>query len=515
MSVLVVRPSSTVVQGGSTSPSSAATVVTNLSDQSDLTFVTNTAVAVNRWDFGLTAPTIPADEYVARIGSSIRWKGNASGNYRIGCTTYRSTDTRPTTGALSYIYPNNSGAFASTEIGTSYVNWSVTDAATLRFQWYDGRNNPTFSTTQHAEAFASIYTIKRATTTCSTTSSTVSKPTFSCSTVGTIDWEYTATGGYGPLCSIGTQVWLEQGGTVPGTGTFIMTKSDTQTWTATQTRNISITSDTVIPNGTYRLYVRTIRYRNDGTTASDTIGAWSAGVTFTQNVPNPTAPTFTATADQTNDRVTLVATPITTSGYTLPTITIQRSEDSGTTWETVRGASGVAGAFGSASTFYDYESPRGFNVQYRAFVSATYTGGAINTSASSTVRTTNITADGWNLKCPQDPTLNDLNLTVVGEPTENITEDLGVFRPLSATYPIIVSGELTGWDGGLSVYCSSDAEWLSLKGLINAQKVLYLESPFGWAKYVRLIDGAKTRVLGTPTAPRRPVELVYVETSAP
>lgn len=509
MANYVVRPTSSVSGSGLTA--SAGTVLGCVGDNSDTTFVYNPGSTTKRYEFGLGAPSIAADEYVARVGYSMRTKSaSTTPNYTVGSVVYRSTDSLP---GVSTMYAD-SPSFTTAEVAYSNVSWSVADCASLRQSLYDGRSSSSWARTDHADIWATIYTIKRATATSANFTSSASKPTFSVSVTATIDWEATAS--EMQFRVIEHQVWIESGGTAPGTGTFVGTIAVTSEWTASGTQNFFVQFDRAIANGTYKFYVRAIRRRANGASSADTIGAWSTGYTLTQSVTLPTAPTVSATYDQTNDRVQVSVTPVTTSGYTTPTMDVERTIDGGTTWTTIRGGSDVAGTFGSASTFYDYEAPRGVTLQYRANVTALYTSsGFYNTSSYSTTATGSITADTWNLKVPENAALNDIDVNVVNQPGEEVSEDLGVFRPLDRRYPVIVAGTLSGWDGDLNIITTTAAEWTALKAVIESQKVLLLESPFGWAKYIRLVGGAKTAIAGTPTAPRRTVAVAYVETTAP
>ena len=171
--------------------------------------------------------------------------------------------------------------------------------------------------------------------------------------------------------------------------------------------------------------------------------------------------------------------------------------------------------FVSAVTVYDFEMPRGVALQYRARINA-YSIGLPTISAYTTNNTGTLalTSD-WSIKSLTNPSLNLIDVQVVDKPTEELTEDLGVFRPLDRRYPVVVAGQLGGYDGELSLVTSTAGQWTALKAILESQQVLYLESPYGWSKYIRIISGAKAEILGTNTAPRRRISVSYVEVSAP
>ena len=108
-----------------------------------------------------------------------------------------------------------------------------------------------------------------------------------------------------------------------------------------------------------------------------------------------------------------------------------------------------------------------------------------------------------------------IGATVIGNPSDTMTSDQGIFRALDRKFPVVVFGTLGGWDGDLTVRVGSQAEWLALKALLEAQLVLYLESPFGWAKYIAVKPDPSRSMMGSATIPRAEVKFQYVETSAP
>lgn len=512
MSTYICRPTSVISSGGGTNPAADVTVLTNLGDNSDVTTVNNTGTKSLLWTFGLGAASVPATEFVARVGTSLRWKGNAAGNYSIGGLTFRSSDATP--GYVASLTPNNSAAFTSTQVGYQSVAWSRTDVNSLRYLWFDGRSNSAWAQTDHADIWASVYTLTLASATPANRTETTSVyPTISVTANATIDWESTSYD-WQNLRKVTVEVRIESGGTGTGAGTLVSLGSATTLFTATGSKVLTVVMPDALPNGTYNIYARALRYREDGLVYSDAYGSWSAAATLTMSTPLPNTPTVSVTEDQDQDRVTISVTPVATSGYTSPFIYVQRSSDGGITWSAVRGASGIAGSFGLASTFYDYEAPRDQAVFYRAQVQASYSG-FVNGSAWSAGSPANIAADTWNIKNPLAPSQNFIGVNVVGRPQEQQQEDLGIFRPLGRSHPVVVAGALGGWDGEISLVCTSVAEWESVKALAAAQAVLLLESPFGDSRYIRLTAGAKSELAGTKTAPQRRVGLAYVEVDAP
>ena len=512
MTNYIVRPNSYVSGTGPTSPAASADVLTNLSDDSDTTFVSSTGALDSSASrvFKVSTPAVPSSEFMARVGFSIRWKGSSS-LYSIGGRVWRGTDAAPSNWLLT---PNNSSAFTTTELGVSNVTWPNSDANKIWLRWFDGKSSQGWPTTQTADVWATVYTIAKPTVTVSNLTETTSMfPIIPVSTTATIGFEASVSD-VSPLRKVTAEVRIESGGTGVGTGTLVTSGTADVTFTATGTQTIFVQMPDAVFNGTYKIYARALRYRDDGVARDDQYSAWTTAATLTMNVPPPNAPTITTFVDQTADIVSIRVTPVATTNYTAPFITVERSADSGLTWQPVRKASAVAGAFGTQTQFLDYEAPRGVGVTYRARTDATYQN-YLNSSAWATASAVVVNSDTWNMKLLSAPDLNVTNLQVTSAPDESVDEDMGVFRPIGRRYPVVVSGTLSGWDGSFTVQTSSEAEWHEVRAVIESQEVILLESVFGWAKYIRLLSGTKSAQSGTPTAPRRSIALSYVEVDTP
>lgn len=518
MATYTIRPTSQylVASGVPTYAGGGASLLASINDNSDTTFGYNTGNSgLAKVGFNLAAPSVPSTEFVVRIGQWLRWKGNTAGLYGVGVQVARAADGTPT--VTTTLVPNNSAAFTTTEIAQALVSWSNTECNSLRLWWADYRFNSTINRTDTADIWATVYSIAPGTATAPTYTSTVSTPVVAVPLSVVVGWEASITSSF--LRKVTTEIRIESGGTGVGTGTLITTgTADTilSATAGTQTPTVNVTANAAVPNGTFKVYARNYRYRDNGTTgASDQYGAWSAAGTLTQNAPTPTAPTVSTSTDQINDRIAIGVSPVSTAGFSSPTIDIQRSDDGGTTWSAVRFATGISGTFGSGTNIYDHEAPRATSVQYRARVSALNTGVTYYSNWTTVTSVTQITADNWNIKNPLLPATNMIDVQAIGDTNETLTEDMGVFRPQGRRYAVVVSGSLHGYDGELTIVTSTSYEWTSLRTLIESQSILLLESPYGWAKYVRMIEGAKIATSGSATASRRYVQISYVQVDQP
>lgn len=488
-------------------------------DNTDTTYVTfNTGGPTPKTDtavFTLAAPTIASGEFVCRVSGWLRLRYGAVGTAKTGLMPYRpAIDNQPASFQTTY-GTGTSSTWVSREPAYETVSWSVADCAALNLAWYCSDTSTFNPKMQISEVAGKIYTIAHGTSTPSnTTMTTNSFPTIPVAIAATIDWEATTTDAQG-LRTVTTEVRIESGGTGAGTGTLIATQTYDKIFTGTGTQNVNVAFSTPIANGTYKVYARSIRHREGETSiASDQYGAWSSAATLTMNVPLPNTPTASLTVEPNDGRIKISVTPVLTSNYISPKVDVERSDDGGNTWKAVYGGTGLAATFGVAKDVYDNFPAKNQVVYYRARVRATYTGGAVNPSAWTSSVSGTLYATAWMLKYPDDASKNILDLRVVGEPDEAMSEDVGVFRPLSARYPSVVSGELSGWDGSLEVVCISNAEWQALKTLLEIQKPLVLESLFGWVKTIRIIGGAKVKASGSSTNPKRNVTFSYVELEA-
>lgn len=525
MSTFIVRPDGYLYQSGGfeRSTDSGATwgSVTNaqlaicLGDNSDATRIRSTATSGSSyWRTTVTAPTIPSDEFVCRVGGSVRYSHGQAGKY-VGVTPYSTLGAVP--GGISTYAVEGTTTLTSREVGYVIKAWTKAEAAKLALYGLTAGGSTSAVRPVIEDAWATVYTLKVATAAPQARTETTSTfPTCPVDVTATIGWESTSYD-WQDLRKVTVEVRIESGGTGVGTGTLRSTTSADILFTATGTETLNVSMPDSLANGTYKIYSRATRYRESGfgfTVQSEQVSAWSTAATLTMSVTPPTAPTVTTSVNQTTDAVTVTATPPSSAGYSTPYVTLERSVDAGTTWTALRNGTRLAATFGSGTAVVDYEAPQGIAVQYRANVTAT-TGGFEYTSSWSTAASATVNLDTWNLKSPEVSSLNAVGLLVLGSPEEIIGEDLAVFRPLNRRTPVVVSGTLTGWDGALTIHCPDAATWSSVEALIESQRILYLESPFGWARYVRILPGAKARMLGTTTAPRREVTFSYVEVEAP
>ena len=282
------------------------------------------------------------------------------------------------------------------------------------------------------------------------------------------------------------------------------------------TAALSVACDAALANGSYYAYVRATR-----PFAGALPGAWTSPA-FTVAVTLPTAPTISAARDDANQRVAVTVTPNASSGASGPLVSLQRTSDGGATWQAVHGATSVPGTFGAPIVFADYTAPRGVALTYRAQVAATVSGQQLATVWASAAVSGTLAGAGWNLKVPDVPAMNMLGALILKDPDSQQVEDVVEFNVPGRTYPVVVSMALNGIDGGFDMETRNGAEWTLLQALMAYRGAMFLESPFGWGRWIRIMASGggrsaarKWTEVGPAGDARRRVRLDYREVSEP
>ena len=518
-----------IAQVGSTGGAAA------VADQSDATYIRRAVNGAPMARFLLAAPAIPADNDIATVVPGARLRQPTSNPPKLVSLAMSVPGTgkpknklmpivngpsvRAGSGASPYTFetPAAQGRMAGPR--GLWVDW----LSRLAVRVNDGHKASDSNRAYIYEVFADVYYAARPTVVLSTDPvlpvTTTSYPDL-CATFSALveSWQdnegeparteiayelrvFTSTqhqaAGFDPALS--TPVWETQGLTAP---------LDYIDGATLSTEDVAETPDVPLPNGEYRVYGRGRRYFEGAQWA-----AWAYHDFVVNVVPCP-APTLTATLDDTNQRVVLEVTPQSTAGAADPLTTIERSADAGETWEAVRGATSLAGTFATKATLYDYEAPRGVALSYRAATEATISDQQLVSAYATADVAGMLSSSAWNLKCPLDPSLNLLDANVNADPEWTKEEEAATFRPVGRTYPVVVSMALGGADGSLSVTTNTDTAWTALEALRDYAGTLLLESPYGWARYVRILSRSWTET-GAPEAARRRAAFSFLEVEAP
>lgn len=497
----------------------AATDVEALSDGLDTSYVRRLSGTASQpvECFNMGDPTIPANNDVVAISPGIRAKADGCGVYskmRLNADNAESPEVC-WGGSATITEWTFAQVFKDNDKAVNNLPWSNARANNLSILI---RDNTTASNANRAyfyKLYATVWYLPRLVATPQTTG-TVTVPYPELSTIvdstTTNDWK---THNIEIEWAAFTTAQLAAPGFDPATSPALWRHTSTVTDEAgvTLSATSTVTPDVAFPqSGDIRVYTRAKR-----AVASCAFREWTY-TQFTMSYSPTDAPTVTAgPVDESLQEIPVDITPIAKTGHTDPLISVERFTDG--VWVPVRGATRVAGTFGTAKTITDREAPRDILVSYRANVETTF-GGVQLVSSWATSADVTMPATGWNLKCPENPGINLIDARVHKDPEHKREEDLGIFRPKGRTRPIVVAGALGGADGSFTITATDElhpvvvTEWELLTSLIAYQGVLLLESPFGWSRYIRIIS-RDWRDLGSAGSARHTVKVSYLEVAAP
>lgn len=236
--------------------------------------------------------------------------------------------------------------------------------------------------------------------------------------------------------------------------------------------------------GTYRAYVRVAKSINGSPFWSDYDYEG-----FVLSYTPPTIPTMAITWTASLAKASLTLTGASPTGYTSQYYVIERSDDGGVVYHTIRNGEELVPNASYVVTAEDYEAPRGSVSYYRCRAVGVDSNANEFPSAYGTVQQVLITNDEtWWFKCVQDTSLNKGSVRVLKQIDIAISEPNMVFRPLGASRPIVVSGPIQGQDGGYLVKTVTESEWDDIYPLIVHQGTLLVQDPFGNQSYIRITD---------------------------
>jgi hypothetical protein len=233
---------------------------------------------------------------------------------------------------------------------------------------------------------------------------------------------------------------------------------------------------------------------------------------FTITVTPPSVPTLSAAWNSSLGRATLTVTGTSPSGYVSQYFVVQRSDDDGVTYRTVRYGENITPNASHVGVAVDYEAPRGIVAYYRARAVGVDSSSNEFPSAFSTIQQVLITNDQtWWFKVIDDPELNIGDVRVLAQLDTNIEEPNTVFRPLGSTRPIVVAGPLQGEDGIYSIKTLTEAEYDEIYPVMTHQGTILVQDPAGNQKYVRIISRTFAAESKQGGVIYRDIDLAYVE----
>lgn len=477
MPIVTVVPDATVSGASSfTITGGLPTVNATLSDSSDSTFIAKASGVVGSAsalvDFGTT--TITSSQTVKRVRIRARLlTPNANGriniylgtrvnnqNYYHSALAARGTLTLQT---LVGPWQNNSPS------GTAWTQAAINGLRGKVTEYNDSADVGNIY-----ELFIDVDVSNKPTT-------TVSSPTGTITTTASPDvlWVFADTDGETQTyyqIKVFTQAQYSAGGF--NALTAIATFDSGQVASTDNTAPVG----TLLNAGIYRAYVRTAKTINGAPFFSD-----YAFSDFTISVTPPSIPTMAVAWNSSLGYATFTLTGTSPTGFASQYYVVQRSDDGGTTYTTIRDGATITPDGSFVGITYDYEAPRGITVYYRARAVGVTSGSVEIPTQYGTVQGVLITNDGtWWFKVIDNPSLNQGNVRVLRQIDVTITEPNTVFRPLGSTRPIVVAGPLQGEDGKYQLLTVSSAEYTNIFPVLTYQGTILVQDPFGNQKYIRI-----------------------------
>jgi hypothetical protein len=233
-------------------------------------------------------------------------------------------------------------------------------------------------------------------------------------------------------------------------------------------------------------------------TAQTTYGVaqWSpdAAVDFTIDADPALVASITATARDSTGGIELLVTRDTATPLWL-TIDVEASYDGGASWQAVRGATHMS-VTGDTAIVTDYAAPNEVPVQYRARATRVSAGETITGPwVLSNVATWHIEGNDVWLKDPAHPA-RSMRVCLSALPELLYDRVVGVFRPIGARYPVVISDVLQAFSATASVLTSTQLEGARFLELVEAPVLLAQSPPMPWgwgSRYVALGAVQQTR----------------------
>jgi hypothetical protein len=199
---------------------------------------------------------------------------------------------------------------------------------------------------------------------------------------------------------------------------------------------------------------------------------WSAEDTqaaVTLNVTTVDVSAVDAVADNATGKIAVTVTRDVADGA-WDFVEVERSIDAGATWTPVRGATYVDPPLSGTHVVDDYEVPNGTSVIYRARAIWLSSGLPIYSAWTESSSTSWTSTDTW-FKVPGTPSLN-VALPFRVLPTKRHAQRRGVFTPLGASTPVVVSDVRTAMAARLQVPTDDEGEAADLLAVLSRPVVL-------------------------------------------
>jgi hypothetical protein len=354
VTVSTLRPNSTLENTSNvTGAASAHAALADDSDGSYLTFDPGEYLIATFDDLALpSGALIKRSQLRARVA-----KQSANGNLTsfLQMATFSANDAA----WVSWLSPTQ---ITVGEIDATGIADSDVDAAAFGLAW-----SLSSGTCRAYEAYLDVTLVERP----EVTAVTAPTGTVADTNRPTVAWTRDLDADGGPQTAYQVRVFTDAqygaGGFDPATSTpFASTQGG---FSGANDASVSWQVDTILPDDTYRAYVRIAQRVNGAYHWSD----WEYSE-FEVDVALPDPPTINVSDDPANARITITITPG-IGGATSDAFLLERTYDGGATWLPVRQLdAGLLPVGDPATIVYDYEAPLGVDVSYRAAALHDYSG---------------------------------------------------------------------------------------------------------------------------------------------
>ena len=197
------------------------------------------------------------------------------------------------------------------------------------------------------------------------------------------------------------------------------------------------------------------------------------------------------------------------------TLTVQRSEDNGKSWTTLRNGGNLTVESHGIATITDFEMTPGATQLYRSWATwispskQSWQGEATPALTAPVMANTQ-----WWISSTSNPALR-YPLLVQNAFSETQKHPNGVLYPLGSRYPITIGGVVNGRDGSIEVIWTDITNWQNFLDFLRLGEVYVLLSPVENKKFYIFINNDVTWENNSGAQPWRKVTIPYVETAPP
>lgn len=136
-------------------------------------------------------------------------------------------------------------------------------------------------------------------------------------------------------------------------------------------------------------------------------------------------------------------------------------------------------------------------------------------TSSQSVTAASGASPSWWLKDPLNPAVN-IAINPQNQHDSDRAEHSTAFYPLGRTRPVVVADAMTGADGKLELLTFTAVDYTALLVMVNLQRVLLLQSPYGEQWYVRMMGKRSSKLFaGAAANPYRLTIVDYLEVDVP